>query len=366
MCPGQDPQGKTLIYFSPSLLRWPYRRLKCTIKPKDLPKKINQQQPEVFQQKQQQQHRQIPASPSLHSDEVTASQHHQHQRRTDRPQRQAALGVQDAVGRAKADINDDEIATVIVAPRNGKNALDINTTTANHIAPKIPEPSSEELAYQSMSAEESQALSVLLGGMGAARDSKAGAPAARATTAGGTPVLMKTERRDTAPKNLAAIPPIQQQQQQQQQELANMFDPSMLKSMEIAMQMHFVAEQQRQQQAASAAMAAFAAATASAPPPSGQAQQQQQQIYAAVMQAMSALSAPQDPSAAMLARSMIENFSANAGSMQQYMSSYYHPQQAAAVAANGGWNGSNSAPAPAPAPAANPVGLPSTTGGNCS
>ncbi|KAL4522230.1 hypothetical protein Ndes2437B_g07966 [Nannochloris sp. 'desiccata'] len=306
--------------------RWPYRRLKCTIKAKDAPRKS--QQPDQ-----------------------------QQQRRTDRPQRQAALGVQDAVGRAKADINDDEIATVVVAPRNGKNAENASATAAKGIAPRVPEPSAEELAYPSMSAEESQALSVLLGGMGrgpAAAAVVAGAPGggAGALIAAHTPVLTKTEAKDAVPA--AVIPPAQPLQQQQLFAMNNTtFDSNVLKTMELAMQMHFVAEQQRQQHAAAtAAMAAFAAA-ANAPPSSSSGQQQhlQQlqnaqnaQMFAAIMQTMSNMNAPQDPAAAMLARSIIDNFSASAASMPPWMAPFYNPQATAAA-----WNLNGASPAPAPA-----------------
>lgn len=340
--------------------RWPYRRLKCTIKAKDAPRKS--QQPDVHQQKQQQQHQSAldsrPASPSLNSDELTTSQRQQQQqRRTDRPQRQAAFGVQDAVGRAKADINDDEIATVVVAPRNGKNAENASATAAKGIAPRVPEPSAEELAYPSMSAEESQALSVLLGGMGrgpAAAAVVAGAPGggAGALIAAHTPVLTKTEAKDAVPA--AVIPPAQPLQQQQLFAMNNTtFDSNVLKTMELAMQMHFVAEQQRQQHAAAtAAMAAFAAAAANAPPSSSSGQQHLQQLqnaqnaqmFAAIMQTMSNMNAPQDPAAAMLARSIIDNFSASAASMPPWMAPFYNPQATAAA-----WNLNGASPAPAPA-----------------
>jgi len=337
------------IFLLLSFYRWPYRRLKCTIKPKDAPRKP--QQPEFHQQKQHQSaHDVLPASPSLNSDELTTSQRQQQQRRTDRPQRQAALGVQEAVVRAKADINDDEIATVVVAPRNGKNSENATTTAVKGIAPRVSDLSTEDLAYQSMSAEESQALSVLLGGIGrdptVAAAVMAGTPrgVAGALLADHTPFLTKTETRDAVPTpvSLTQEPPVQQEQQEQQEiGINSMFDANLLKSMELAMQMHFVAEQQRQQHAAvTAAMAAFAAA---APSSSSSGQQlQNAQMFAAIMQTLSNMNAPQDPAAAMLARSMIDSFNASATSMPPWMAPFFNPQAAAAD-----WNKNGAASTPA-------------------
>lgn len=248
---------------------------------------------------------------------------------------------------------------MVVAPRNGKNSDDATTAAAKGIAPRVPDPSAEDLAYQSMSTEESQALSVLLGGMG--RDPSVAAAKAVTVMAGipgevanaliddHTPGLIKPEAKD-------AIPASPQQQQQQEEEEGGMnsnpvVDSNLLKSMELAMQMHFVAEQQRQHQAATAAMAAFAAA-ANAPSTSTSGQQQQLQnaqnvqTFAAMMQTMSNMNAPQDASAAMLARLMVDSFSASAASMPPWMAPFYNPQAAAAAAA-AAWNVNGATPPPA-------------------
>ena len=223
---------------------------------------------------------------------------------------------------------------MVVAPRIGKNGIPTTSVPqstlgdANPIAPAVPEPQNEELAYQSMSAEESQALSVLLGGMGRHRAT---------TTAGVADLVQKNlEAKEGAPpSNVPVLAP--SHQQQPVASLAHgiinnnnfMFDPNMLKSMELAMQMHFVAEQQRQQQqqqAAAAAMAAFAAAAGPSAAAGFLQNTQNAQIFAAIMQTMSQMN-PQDPAAAMLARSMVDTFSTASGLAQLLPPSAWNPPQ---------------------------------------
>lgn len=123
--------------------RWPYRRLKCTARLHLV----------------DEDHEQV-ADGSL---AANFSSHPVHpSRRSSRPVRQASLGVQMAVGKAKAEIYDDEVASVPVLPRAKKSSYSV-PLQGQPVPPAIPEPGPEQQAYHSVNLDTSQSL----GGLGA-------------------------------------------------------------------------------------------------------------------------------------------------------------------------------------------------------
>lgn len=78
-------------------------------------------------------------------------------RRSTRPVRQASLGVQMAVGKAKAEIYDDEIASVPVLPRAKKIGYSV-PPQGQPVPPALPEPGPEQQAYHSWNLDTSQSL----------------------------------------------------------------------------------------------------------------------------------------------------------------------------------------------------------------